>query len=176
MTTTLQTDRLILRPFTLDDRPPFLRHIFYDNAVWNKISGGVVDDPMEEATNLITQWQSEPHPPFVIEKREDNAFLGYVALKPIAGVPEETELTTAVGSVYWRNGYATEACRAVLRHGFETCQHPRIYALLHPHNERGKRLAERLYFTFKDINRNYNYGEELAVYSLNKAVFHSLYL
>ncbi|MEL6272292.1 MAG: GNAT family N-acetyltransferase [Chloroflexota bacterium] len=171
----IQTDRLTLRPFAPDDVPAFVASIFHDDAVWNELSGGVVYDAEHEAEQLITGWQGDLHPPLAVVRSADAALMGYAALKPIAGAPDDTELTIALGSRYWHNGYATEAGRAMLRYGFHERRLERIYGLLHPYNARAKRLATRLDMTFKAVNRDFNYGKELAIYVLGRATYVSLY-
>lgn len=45
---------------------------------------------------------------------------------------------------YWRTGYATEAARACLHHGFEVLGFQRMVSLMRPRNERSLAVAARL--------------------------------
>jgi 8-oxo-dGTP diphosphatase len=53
---------------------------------------------------------------FVIERREDGALIGAIGLRePELGV---SELGYWIGKPFWGKGYATEAAKAVIAHGF----------------------------------------------------------
>lgn len=162
----LCTNRLTLRHFTPADVPNFVTYVFEDAAIWNELVGEVVDHPQEIARELIENWQAEPDPPLVIERSNDRQFMGYIALKPIRDTPEKTELTLALSRIFWGQRYASEAARAMLHYGFAVRKLDAIYGLVYPHNQRGRNLMVRLDMTFMGVNRDYNYGEELAVYVL----------
>jgi [ribosomal protein S5]-alanine N-acetyltransferase len=58
------------------------------------------------------------------------------------------ELMYALAPEYWGQGLATEAARAVLAHGFEQLQSPRITAASDPPNAASVRVLERLGMRF----------------------------
>ncbi len=54
------------------------------------------------------------------------------------------EIGWALGRTSWGLGYATEAARAALEHGFRVFGFPRVISLIHAENTRSIRVAERL--------------------------------
>ncbi|MEM6284179.1 MAG: GNAT family N-acetyltransferase [Chloroflexota bacterium] len=171
----LMTARLTLHPFEPGDVPAFVQNIIRDDAVWNEISGGVVDDPEHEVAQLIAGWEGEPHPPLAVTRTADDVFMGYVALLPVAGAEHETELTIALGSPYRGKGYATEAAHKMLHVAFHQRRLAHIYGLMHPYNTHAKKLATRLNMSYEGVMRDFRYGEELAVYMLRRATYISLH-
>jgi len=71
---------------------------------------------------------------FAITLANNTEFMGTVTLHMDFGLgststyPEEAELSYWVGKPYWNNGYATEAAKAVISHGFTAMPLNRIYA------------------------------------------------
>ena len=71
---------------------------------------------------------------FAITLAESTAFIGTVTLhmdfgpSAITTVSTEAELSYWIGKPYWNQGYASEAAKAVIRHGFTELSLDRIYA------------------------------------------------
>jgi len=65
---------------------------------------------------------------FAIERVADDVFLGLFGLMVGAVKYRIAEVWYKVHSDHWRNGYATESLKAVIRYGFETLQLHRIEA------------------------------------------------
>jgi hypothetical protein len=81
--------------------------------------------------------------------REGGTLIGYCGLqlylceRPGRSTPE-VELFYKLGRPYWGRGYATEACREVLRYAFEELRLPRIVTCTHRENVRSVALLRRL--------------------------------
>ena len=58
--------------------------------------------------------------------------------------PLEVELTYAFGRAWWGNGYATEACRAVIDFAFNNLKLRRLVTGCHDENVAAKQLQDRL--------------------------------
>ena len=54
------------------------------------------------------------------------------------------EIGWRLGAEHWGHGYATEAARAVLRFGFEQVKMPEIVSFTVPHNQRSRRVMEKI--------------------------------
>ena len=65
---------------------------------------------------------------------------------------------------YWNQGYATEAARAVLKHGFEHYRLAKISGWINPENVASQRVAEKIGMTLeKTVDRG---GKPYALYSI----------
>ena len=64
---------------------------------------------------------------FAITIRSDGSFLGLIALH-LDDNRKAAELSYWVGKPFWNQGYATEAVKAILRHGLEDLGLDRVYA------------------------------------------------
>ena len=56
---------------------------------------------------------------FAITHRQEDYFIGGISLNNIDKQSEIAEMGYWIGKPYWRNGYGTEAARAVVQYGFE---------------------------------------------------------
>jgi RimJ/RimL family protein N-acetyltransferase len=119
----LETGRLRLRRFTLDDAdrlvdldsdPEVMRYITYGQPT-----------PRESYVNIyLPRWFAiyEAQPGlgyFAAERRDTGEFIGWFHLRDDRLEPEYVELGYRLQRAAWRHGYATEGARALLAHGFE---------------------------------------------------------
>lgn len=117
----LQTQRLLLRPFILDDCQAAFSAWFGDKRVMDWMR----EKPHRDWTvtaELLALWQqqSESNPRFycwAIQRRQDGALLGFISLAP-AEDRDLWEPGFCLGVEYQGHGYAAEALRAVCRHWF----------------------------------------------------------
>jgi len=99
---------------------------------------------------------------FAIERKEDGALVGAVGLR-LEREHDRAELGYWIGVPYWGNGYATEAGKAVLRHGFEVEGLNRIYAFHFTNNPASGRVLQNIGMTFEGKRRAHTlkWGEYL---------------
>jgi RimJ/RimL family protein N-acetyltransferase len=66
-----------------------------------------------------------------------------VILRPL---PNDTKIEVGwhLGQEHWGNGYATEAARGAIKHGFSVARLEEIYCIIYPENTASIRVAERL--------------------------------
>ena len=127
---TIQTNRLILRPFTVDDAPHVQRlagdravaettllipHPYPDGAAEQWI--GTHEATFEKGEGVV----------FAITGREDGALLGAISLD-IRPAHRRAEMGYWIGKPYWNQGYATEAAAAMLGYAFNRLELNRIHA------------------------------------------------
>lgn len=86
---------------------------------------------------------------WMIVLKEDGKVIGRAGLQMREGC-EEPELGFAVAPAFRGRGFAFEACRAVLRYGFEELELPVIRAVVHCRNGKSLRLCEKLGFVVDD--------------------------
>jgi len=86
----------------------------------------------------------------VVRRAQPNGFLGWVLLIPDDGVGPEIEIGWRFLRSAWGQGYATEAARPLVTHGFDTVGLERIIAWIHPANRASLRVAEKLGLALTD--------------------------
>ncbi len=78
-------------------------------------------------------------------------FIGFVGLSVVdfrAAFTPAVEIGWRLATPHWGKGYATEAARAVLRFGFNQLRLDEIVSFTVPHNQRSRRVMERIGMTY----------------------------
>lgn len=157
----LETERLWLRPFT-DEDMAIHQVVFSDPEVCRFYCGKTRTEAETREWLIHRRWQanSEDQLGFLaVIRKEDRQILGLVALQPFVATwlrwtdpahapfaPLVVELSYAFGRDYQKQGYATEACRALIEYGFRENRLPRLTNAIDPENAPSWRLCERLGF------------------------------
>jgi RimJ/RimL family protein N-acetyltransferase len=138
---TLETERLILRPFVLSD-------------------AGRVQELAGDKDRAAT---------FAITLRDDGALAGAIRLD-LERDHERAELGYWIGKPFWNRGYATEAVREILRFAFEDLELHRVQATFLPANPASGKVLIKAGLTREGRLRHYvkKWGkfEDLELYSL----------
>ena len=148
----IETPRLILRPFTLEDvRPSFEMEQDPDISKYTQ-DGGV--KTLEQVERLISgvingDYQRFGFGRFAVEFRETGEFIGFCGLKYLFD-DHEVDLGYRIRKDMWGKGLASEACRASLEYGFTELNIPEIVAYILPDNKLSIRVIEKLNFQFKE--------------------------
>jgi ribosomal-protein-alanine N-acetyltransferase len=168
----IETARLLLRPFTPVDLDDYTRLIFADADVMRYLPQRDLA-PRERAERTLAvfggHWSQQGLGVWAVTDKATGEFMGHCGLGP---VPEagEIEVLYALGKAYWGRGIATEAARASVRFGFEQVNLARLIALAVPENIGSRRVMEHVGFTYeKDAHY---FGLDLAYYVLPREQFH----
>lgn len=141
----LNTERLLLRPFEMDDAPRI---------------AALLNTPEIYRTTLVIPYPYEPH---MAEewigthaaRREEGRVLSYALVEPqrqgligamglhIEAAHHSAEVGYWLGTPFWGQGYAAEALRAVIALAFGTLQLNRIEAAHFPHNPASGRVMQK---------------------------------
>lgn len=162
---TLETERLILRPFRLEDHEEIHRLVYADQQVapgwtgrtWalNEITESFARKLAQRANGLDFQ---------AITRKATGDLMGLIGFQLYkAGEMEqymtfeheasrraydpdffEVEITYALGYAFWHKGYATEAGRALIEHGFRELNIGRIVNSVAEENVHSVKLMQRL--------------------------------
>lgn len=167
MIETLETERLRLRPFTLDDVDAYYAGISSDADVMRYLPGG---QPRQRSDS---QWvisyfmrHAELHGfgVWAVEEKASGALIGHAGLEYIPGA-EEVEVAYTLAKASWGRGYATEAAAASLSYGFEALNLAAIYGLAFPENIASQNVMRKIGMEAQGVTDRY-YGLELACYHL----------
>lgn len=142
----LATERLRLRPITLEDAP-FVHELLNDPGWIANIGDRGVRD-LETARDYIAE-RLAANGWFVVCAGTAEP-LGICGLLEREGV-DAPDLGYAFLERHCGKGYATEAAAAVLRYGRETLRLPRIVALTAPDNAASRRVLEKIGFRFAHL-------------------------
>jgi [ribosomal protein S5]-alanine N-acetyltransferase len=142
---TLETKRLILRPFTLQDAP-----VVHELVSAREIADTTLAIPHPYEQGMAEAWigshqkgydeGNSVH--FAITVRESSQLVGSIGLQ-IHPIHSYAEMGYWVGVPYWGNGYCTEAVGAVIKYGFEDKGLNRIYAVHFKRNPASGRVMQK---------------------------------
>ena len=143
---TLKTERLVLRPFTLDDAKQVQKL-----AGDRQIASTTLNIPHPYEDGMAEVWignheegyQSGKGVTFAITLKENGELVGAISIMSIVE-KHQGELGYWVGVPYWNKGYCTEAARKVLRYGFMEKGLNRIHACHLSRNHASGRVMEKL--------------------------------
>ncbi len=152
---TLQTTRLLLRPFTPDDAPTVQQLI--NNR---EIASNTLSIPYPYENGMAAQWiaghneayENGTHV-YAIVRKADNILMGCIGLH--TQLHDRAEIGYWMGQVYWNNGYVTEAAAEIVRFGFDNLDLNRIYASHFSRNPASGRVMQKLGMTHEGCLRQH---------------------
>jgi|SRR5450631_3574730 RimJ/RimL family protein N-acetyltransferase len=149
-TTILNTDRLILRSWLAADREPFAR-VNRDPAVMEFMPALLTAEESNSFVDRIeAHFEEHGFGLWAVELRDPTRFIGYVGLAvPRFKAPftPVVEIGWRLAPEVWRQGLATEAAHAVVRHAFEVLRIPNLVSFTVPANLPSRRVMEKLGMT-----------------------------
>jgi RimJ/RimL family protein N-acetyltransferase len=143
----LRTERLLLRGWRDEDRDAFAA-LNADPRVMEHFAGPMTRAESDEFVDRIEAgFAANSFGLWAVEVVGEAPFIGFVGL----AVPRfQAHFTPAVevgwrlATESWGNGYATEAARASLAHGFDTAGLDEIVSFTVPANRRSRAVMERI--------------------------------
>ncbi len=174
----IETDRLILRDWRVEDWPRFWAGT--NTPAVMRWLGGVLDDDGMAATRARVETCAAANGFcfWVVERRSDREVLGFCGLKradaPGSSVIGAMEIGWRLREDAWGQGYAKEAATAALNAAFGRFGADRVVALTVPGNTASWGLMQRLGMQRReDLDyTDSRFGEELnptIVYAIERA-------
>jgi 3-dehydroquinate dehydratase/shikimate dehydrogenase len=140
---TLETKRLILRPWRETDREPFAR-LNADPAVMEYFPSCLLRVESDQLADRIEKRLQElGWGLYAAELRRDGNFIGFIGLSVPGFVAHFTpcvEIGWRLATEYWGQGLATEGARVAMRYGFETLALDEIVSFTVPGNLPSRRV------------------------------------
>lgn len=146
----IETDRLILRPYRLEDVDETYAAVS-EKDFYQYIPE---DPPTRDGVRRIIEWSIEQNKKNTPEKiykftlaiihKQSEKIIGYCGLGPDDLGMDEVELYYGISSDYRKQGLALEATQATLRYGFEVIGLKKIIALADYRNIPSIKLLEKL--------------------------------
>ncbi|MEI6520228.1 MAG: GNAT family N-acetyltransferase [bacterium] len=168
----LTTERLILRPFELNDAP-IIQQLVGDPA----IADTTLNIPHPYLDGMAEGWIATHQPQFeigasvvfAITLRTTDELIGSIGLG-IERRHDRAELGYWVGVPYWGKGYCTEAGRELFAYGFTDLALNRIYSCHFTRNPASGKVMQKLGMiqegiARKSVKKNENY-EDIVTYAI----------
>ena len=164
MKTLIETERLLLRKITLDDK----KHLFklHSNPDVQKYTGETVVESIEEIEKAIqtriNDYEKYGFGRWATFLKNGMQFVGWAGL---AYLPEFDEIDLGYRFLpkFWGSGLATEASHAILTYGFDKLELNKIIAIAMKENKASIRVMEKVGMEF-DKFAPYELGSEDAVW------------
>ncbi len=173
----LDSERLVLRPWTMDDVDAALQ-VYGSEEVSRWLSPEM--DRVLDADSmrlLLQQWIAEDErglPPtgrWAIELRDDKRVVGGVALLYLPPGGEDLEIGFQLAPDEWGRGYATEAGMTVAQYALLEHHAEELFAVVRPNNRRAAAAALRMGMEWTGETEKY-YQLLLQVYRLRVGDLH----
>jgi RimJ/RimL family protein N-acetyltransferase len=171
----LETERLVLRPFTEKDAPTVQR-LCSNRAIADTTLNIPHPYELEAAQEWIATHQDAYEQGtgvnFAIVRGDDHVLVGAIGL---VFQPDHAraEMGYWIGKPYWNQGYGTEAAGAVLQYAFETRDLNRVYAHHLTRNPASGRIMQKIGMRHEGQLRQHvkkwDIFEDLEVYGILKS-------
>jgi ribosomal-protein-alanine N-acetyltransferase len=180
----LETDRLFLRPYTVDDLDQ-LHNIVSQKEVMEYLPEDVMS--LEQTKTTLT-WIIECYGKNTAEHivkfsvgvfhKDEGRLMGWCGLGPLEFEPSEIEIYYGLSRVCCGQGFATEASKALLDYGFRVIGLDKIVAIVMPKNIASKRVIEKMGLIYqkqvKNLPEKYKAFKGDYYYSLTKEEYNSI--
>jgi len=143
---TRETDRLLLRPFILDDLDPLAAILADPEVIAGATYSGQTMNRSQAwnwLSSMLGHWHLRGFGIWAVEEKASGDFIGRIGLQLLDWF-EDVELVWMLARPYWGKGYATEGAKSAIQFAFRSLELPVISAVIRTDNLRSLRLAKRL--------------------------------
>lgn len=148
---TIETERLILRPFNLSDLEAYA-DMCSDNR-FMKYLGGTTFTKAQTWENIAMiqgHWMLLGYGIWAVECSQTRELVGRAGLLNLYGWPG-IEVCWALSPNHWAKGFATEAAIASIVWAFDNNVSDSLISLIHPDNIKSENVALRSGETFREL-------------------------
>ena len=166
---TIETPRLILRPFIIDDAEASFEMSL--DPIVMEFLGGVDTGTLEEHREMIEKAPLGDYEKYgfgrhAVILKETGEYIGFNGLKYVPEL-DEVDIGWRLKHKFWRQGYAYESALPCIDFAFNDLDLDRIVSLAKVDNVASTSLMKKLGFTYeKEVNI---YDEDAVYYALNKS-------
>lgn len=163
----LETERLLLRKFTLEDLDELIE-LRSDDEVIKYLGGRKLQNPAAIEKRLLFYLDCYAKFNFgmcALVLKETGEMFGWSGLQPLDGT---TEIEVGYGLIkkFWGMGIGYECASAWIRYGFERANLERIVAVASPENTGSWRIMEKCGMKYEKTETHY--GMECVFYAISK--------
>jgi len=157
----LETDRLLLRPVTKEDREDMYEYGSDSEltryVTWHTYQS--IDDADAFIEHLLGLYAEGQVAPWAIQDKESGRMIGTAGYVNWDIRQFRAEIGYALARPYWNRGYMTEAMNAILQFGREHMKLMRIEARCMPENIGSGRVLEKLGMQYEGLLRKHLYAK-----------------
>lgn len=168
----LNTERLVLRTFDPNDAVDVYAYAHSEKL--GPMAGWAPHQTLQDSRNAVNAFIAAGDCWAIVDKKTGHV-IGSISLhvdqkRRLEGC---RQMGYVLGEGFWGQGYATEACAAVLRYAFADLQCPVVSSSHFPMNPKGRKVMKKLGFTYEGTLRHAvllpdgSHGDSL-IYSLLK--------
>ena len=160
----IETERLILRKFTLDDSEAVFKNwasdeegqsLYCEPAYKTKES---VDKLLID--KYIANYKDDNYYRWAIILKNNNECIGQIAYFLVNDENNFAEIEYCIGKEFQGHGYATEACKAVIGFGFNEMKLHKVQICHMEINNKSKRVIEKCGLTYEGTLRDFFYDKK----------------
>lgn len=155
-TSRIETERLILRPFTADDAEAAFKNWMSDGEVTRFLTWPTHGN-IEITRKVLTMWAEEyareDNYQWAIELKEIGQPIGSIAVVEINERAEAVQVGYCIGKPWWHRGYTSEAFSAVIDFLFSEVGVNRVEAAHDPHNPNSGLVMKKCGLTYEGTLR-----------------------
>lgn len=174
----LETERLILRAYTMEDLPD-LHAIVSQEEVMRDLPEGVMNlEQTDKALRWIIDCYDKNTPEKIVKfsvgvvEKDTGRLIGWCGLGPLEFDESEIEIYYGLSRPHWGQGITTEAAKALLHYGFQAIGLDKIVAIVKPENIASQRVIEKLGLNYRKkilgLPKKFKFFEGLLYYSLTR--------
>ena len=165
MKTIIETDRMILRKFSIDDYQSVYE--FGSNVEVQKYTGDKILTSPIQAKKIIKEVLFPDYKKYGYGRlaaifKPENKIIGFAGLKYLSEF-KESDIGFRFLPEYWGKGIATEVSLAIIKYGFEVLKLDNIIGIADPINIGSYRVLEKIGLkfykldTYDEDNKKYNW-------------------
>jgi RimJ/RimL family protein N-acetyltransferase len=163
------TARLTFRTWRADDLPLALA-VWGDPRMTRLVGGPFDEDAVRRRLDAEIALERDHGIQYWPAFLESGAHVGCAGMKLYDLTRSIFEIGFYIRREHWGRGFATEAARAVIAHGFEVLGATELYAGHHPDNRDSKRVLEKLGFQYLRHELYAPTGLQHSLYALTAAL------
>lgn len=165
-TVRLETDRLILRPFTLDDAGAMYDNWAGDPEVTKYLSWEPHAD-LQETRSILRGWVNSYEFPeyysWAIVLKETDTPIGSIGSVERRDNIRMLHVGYCIGKAWWHQGYTTEAFAGLIRFFFEQVGANRIESCHEPDNVHSGQVMKKCGLSYEGLHRQAIYKPDRLV-------------
>ena len=163
-TQTIETARLILRPFTMADAEPMFRNWASDDEVTKHLTWPT-HASVEVSRMVLTDWTSSYRKPdyyqwAIVLKENGPEPIGSISVVHIKGKTRCATIGYCMSHAHWGKGIMTEALSALIDFLFDQVGFNRIEAEHDPNNPASGRVMEKAGMTYEGTSRQEGWSNQ----------------
>jgi ribosomal-protein-alanine N-acetyltransferase len=155
-TKVIETNRLILRPFSLKDAPAMYRNWASDNEVTKYLTWpthpniGITEKIIQ---SWLSEYEKDDYYQWCMEWKTTHEAIGSISVVHMNEVTEAVEVGYCIGRQFWNLGITSEALLAIVHFFFEDVNTKRIEARHDINNPNSGKVMKKCGFELEGIHR-----------------------